>query len=95
MIQNGGTFTQSGGIESGNPVQIESVTLADSTGTGSFDVVGSSTLNGTIPSGQTVTVDGSTTSVNLALPSRGDRRRGPGHEVLHTRATPRSTGPAD
>ena len=69
MIQNGGTFTQSGGIESGNPVQIESVTLADSTGTGSFDVVGSSTLNGTIPSGQTVTVDGSTTSVTVAFPS--------------------------
>ncbi len=67
MLENSGTFTQSGGTESGNPVQLENVTLADSTGTGSFDVVGTSNLNGTIPSGQTVTVDGTATSVNVAM----------------------------
>ncbi len=40
-----------------------------SAGSGSFDVTGSSTLSGTIPSGQTVTVDGSSANVQLALPS--------------------------
>ena len=69
MIENGGTFTQSGGTESGNPLQLTGVTLADSAGTGSFDVVGSSTFGGSIPTGQTVTVDGSSTNVNLAFPS--------------------------
>ncbi len=69
MLEDGGTFTQSGGTESGNPVQLEGVTLADSAGGTAFDVIGSSTLSGTIPSGQTVTVDGSHTNVNLSVPS--------------------------
>ena len=68
MTQSGGTFTQSGGTESGNPVDLSSVTLADSAGTGSFDDIGGgSTLTGTIPAGQTVTVDGRTTNVSLAV----------------------------
>ena len=65
MLENGGTFTQSGGTESGNAVQLEGTTLADSAGTGAFDVIGSGTLSGTIPAGQTVTVDGSHTNVQL------------------------------
>ncbi len=68
MTQNGGTFTQSGGTESGNAVQVEgSATLTDSAGGGAFNVVGSSTMSGTIPSGQTVTVNGSNTSVQLTI----------------------------
>ena len=64
MTQNGGTFTQSGGTESGNPVHVAGgATLADSAGGGAFDVIGSSSLSGTIPAGQTVNVDGSGTSV--------------------------------
>ncbi len=68
MTESGGTFTQSGGTESGNPVDLNGVTLADSAGTGSFDDIGGgSTLTGTIPAGQTVTVDGRTTNVSLAV----------------------------
>ena len=78
MSESSGTFTQSGGTESGNPVQLSSTTLADSTGAGSFDVVGSSTLTGSIPTGQTVTVDGSITNVNLAFrPRRPTPARSP------------------
>ncbi len=70
MNEGGGTFTQSGGTESGNPVVIDGgATLADSAGSGGFDVTGSSTLSGTIPSGQTVTVDGSSANVDVSLPS--------------------------
>jgi hypothetical protein len=66
MTENGGTFTQSGGTESGNPVQIDSAaTLADSAGAGAFDVVGSSSLTGTIPAGQSVNINGSGTNVDL------------------------------
>ena len=68
MQQDAGTFTQSGGTESGNPVTVDGgATLADSAGTGAFDVNGSSSLSGTIPSGQTVNVDGSGTSVQLTV----------------------------
>jgi len=56
---SGGTFTQSGGTESGNAVQLSSSTLTDSAGAGSFSLVSSDNLAGTIPSGQTVTVLGS------------------------------------
>ncbi len=68
MTENGGTFTQSGGAESGNPVQLASgVTLADSAGAGAFNVIGSSSLTGTIPAGQTVNINGSGTNVDLGI----------------------------
>ncbi len=68
MTETGGTFTQSGATESGNAVNVNDVTLADSAGTGSFDDIGSgSTLTGTIPVGQTVTVDGRVTNVILQV----------------------------
>jgi hypothetical protein len=55
-------FAQSGGAESGNPVQIQSgATLDDSAGTGSFLFdLGGGFLTGTIPAGQTVEVQGYT-----------------------------------
>ena len=66
MTQDNGTFTQSGGTESGNPVTVDGgATIADSAGAGAFDVVGSSNLTGTIPAGQSVNVDGSGTNVDL------------------------------
>jgi anti-anti-sigma regulatory factor len=68
MSETNGTFTQSGGTESGNPVDLNDVAFVDSAGTGSFDDIGSgSTLTGTIPVGQTVTVDGRVTNVSLAV----------------------------
>jgi hypothetical protein len=69
LSTSGGTFTQSGGSETGNPVTITGGTLADSAGTGAFAVLGGTTLTGTIPAGQTVTVSGATTNVELLLPS--------------------------
>jgi len=56
--QSGATYTESGGAESGNPVLLTSATLADSAGTGSFDLEASDTLTGSIPAGQTVTTLG-------------------------------------
>jgi hypothetical protein len=55
------TWTQSGGSVSGNAVVIENgATLADSTGAGQFLLNhGSGSVTGTIPIGQTVTVEGS------------------------------------
>ncbi len=67
LSESSGTFTQSGGTESGDPVTLSSTTLADSVGTGTFDFVGGGTLSGTIPSGQTVTVSGASTNVQLSL----------------------------
>ena len=68
MTETNGTFTQSGGTESGNPVNVNDLTLADSAGTGSFDDIGNgSTLTGNIPVGQTITVDGRVTNVSLAV----------------------------
>ena len=60
FYQNTGTFTQNGGVDSGNPVSVISGTLADSaaSGTFTFDLMGSDSLGGTIPSGQTVDVIG-------------------------------------
>ncbi|HXQ44824.1 MAG TPA: hypothetical protein VN816_09305, partial [Acidimicrobiales bacterium] len=46
-------------------VTLSGGTLTDSAGTGAFDVVGSIAISGTIPTGQTVTVDGSSTNVTL------------------------------
>jgi hypothetical protein len=54
----GGTFTQSGGVETGNPATVQSATMADSAGTGSFTLTAGVTLSGSIPSGQTITVLG-------------------------------------
>ena len=68
ITQQAGTFTQSGGSQSGVPVTIDGgATLADSAGGSGFNVTGSSSLSGTIPSGQTVTVNGSGTSVELTI----------------------------
>ena len=59
MTLNDGAFTQSGGVESGNAVQLSnSGSLVDSAGTGSFDLINDEALSGTIPAGQTVTVLG-------------------------------------
>jgi hypothetical protein len=60
LSQNTGTFTQSGGIDSGDPVSVTNATLTDSAGSGTytFDLFGTDGLAGTIPSGQTVDVIG-------------------------------------
>lgn len=57
-------FIQSGTTQSGNPVVQHTGTFVDSAGTGSFDTVASTTLEGTIPVGQTVT--------NLASPGNSN-----------------------
>jgi hypothetical protein len=61
-VNQGGqmTWTQSGGTESGNPVVMQDgAWLVDSAGTGSFLFnYESGSLSGTIPAGQTVTVQG-------------------------------------
>jgi hypothetical protein len=54
LTQDGGTFTQSGGTDSGNVISVISATLTDSVGAADFDLYGSVSLNGTIPSDQTV-----------------------------------------
>jgi hypothetical protein len=58
------TWTQSGGSESGNPIQITgSATVADSAGAGSFEYdnpCGPGNLTGTVPAGQTIEVVGTT-----------------------------------
>ena len=57
-------FVQSGGSEAGNPIEITGgETLVDSAGAGAFEVVngcGGGNVTGTIPQGQTVTVQGAT-----------------------------------
>ena len=67
--ENSGTFTQSGGTESGNPVGITGGTLADSGGSGTFLATGTYDLTGTIPSGQTVTADGAAGSITTEITS--------------------------
>jgi fibronectin-binding autotransporter adhesin len=67
MAESAGTFTQTSGSIAGNPVIITGGTVADTAGTGAFDVQGSASLSGTVPAGQTVTVDGTFTSVLLTL----------------------------
>ena len=66
-LANGGTlvltgsasWTQEAGSaeQSGSPVVMYSGTLTDVSGAGSFDLIDSPTLTGTIPAGQTVTAD--------------------------------------
>ncbi len=67
MTESGGTFTQTSGSIGGNPVTITGGAIVDTAGTGAIDVRGSAGLSGTIPAGQTVTVDGVATSVTLSL----------------------------
>ena len=56
-LSNNASWTQNG-IETGNPVLIfNSGTLTDESGTGSFDLVDTPILSGTIPKGQTVTAE--------------------------------------
>lgn len=53
------TWNQSGGAESGNAVAVSNGwTINDSAGPGSFNAIGNGTLNGTVPSGQTINVLG-------------------------------------
>ncbi len=58
-------FIQNGGTESGSPIQLTGQeTLEDSAGAGSFESIngcgGGSVVTGTIPAGQTITVQGAT-----------------------------------
>ena len=66
--ENSGTFTASGGTESGNAVNLTGGNLADSATTGTFQATGTINLSGTIPVGQTLTGLGSSGSINLQLP---------------------------
>ena len=68
-LSSQGAFTQTSGSISGNPVNLYAGSLADTAGTGAFDVTGSINMSGDIPSGQTVTIDGKTTSVSDNLTS--------------------------
>jgi hypothetical protein len=65
--QNSGTFTASGGTESGNPVNLSGGNLVDTATTGTFEATGTITLSGTIPVGQTLTGVGSSGSLSLQL----------------------------
>ena len=68
LVLDGARFTQSGGAESGNQVQLTQMsTLIDSAGTGSFITTGTNNLRGTIPTGQSLTVTGGNTSGVLTL----------------------------
>jgi hypothetical protein len=68
LVLSGAKFTQSGGTESGNPVQLTQFsTLVDSAGTGAFTATGNDSLRGTIPVGQSLTVIGGSTSGILTL----------------------------
>jgi hypothetical protein len=59
MSLNDATFNQSGGVESGGVVALsDSSNLNDSAGGGSFSMINTDALSGTIPSGQTVSVLG-------------------------------------
>ncbi len=67
MDESAGTFTQTSGSISGGPVTITGGSVVDTAGTGAIDVRASASLSGTIPTGQTVTVDAATQSVTLSL----------------------------
>jgi hypothetical protein len=54
---SGAPFNESGGAETGNPILIDGgEAFNDSAGTGSFQLEGLNTIDGTIPAGQTVTL---------------------------------------
>ncbi len=66
----GSSWTQSAGSnpQTGAPVELFSGTLTDTSGAGSFELVDSPTLTGTIPAGQTVTaaaISGHNSAVSL------------------------------
>jgi len=58
-LTNGASWSQEAGsaAQSGNPVSMFSGTLTDVSGKGTFDLIDSPTLIGTVPAGQTVTAD--------------------------------------
>lgn len=59
FTQNGGVFAETGGDQTGtHPAVLMGVTMTDSAGGGSFVLQHQSSLAGTIPAGQTVTVLG-------------------------------------
>jgi hypothetical protein len=65
MVLNSASFSASGGVESGNPVQLTDFsTLNDSGGHGSFSLMEVAGLSGTIPAGQTVTALGNAADGN-------------------------------
>ena len=67
LTESSGTFTQTSGSIAGSPVLLTGGALVDTAGTGAFDVKSNVSMSGTIPAGQTVTVDGSTTNTDLTL----------------------------
>ena len=70
MTVGSDTFTQTSGSITGKSVVMNGGgTLGDTAGTGAFDVTGSINFSGTIPHGQTVTVDGTGTNVELTQTS--------------------------
>lgn len=65
MVESGAIFTQSGGTDSGNPVELTQFSsLIDSAGAGSFTLLSNESLSGTVPVGQTVTVIGNSTDAS-------------------------------
>ena len=58
LVESGSWIQSSGNSETGNAVDLSGASLLDSAGTGEFKLVGSCSLSGQIPSGQTVTVSG-------------------------------------
>lgn len=62
IAQNGASFDMAGGAETHNPIDFTGGQFTDAGGTGSFLVESVSTIEGTIPKGQTVTL-ASTTGV--------------------------------
>jgi len=72
-----GTWTQSGGSETGKAVALSGASLIDSAGGGEFKLSGGCKLSGTVPTGQTVTVTGgpgidSTTTLSGGAPVTND-----------------------
>jgi hypothetical protein len=77
-----GTFTSSGGVQSGASVVLSGSALTDGPGGGPFSLRGTDSLQGTVPSGQTVTVQGTRSgpaTTHLMGPSktRATLRRSP------------------
>jgi hypothetical protein len=74
-LQQSMHWVQSAGSETGNPVQLTGPeVLQDSAGTGSFEVTNCTVagLTGTIPAGQTVTVNGECSGTTLNLGTSSD-----------------------
>lgn len=56
LSQRGGSFTLAGGTVTGAEPALDGVTLTDSAGAGSFNLSGDSALDGSVPSGQSLSV---------------------------------------